>query len=84
MGPDYKEIRMSFNAFMQHSLEEILINGASLELSAKGRMPNALIDLAACAKRGGSHLTLTEASGLLLPTLTDIARAGSGHVTLKD
>ncbi len=75
---------MSFNQKMQNDLLDILRSGGALELSAAGRMPNHLIDLAASAKRGQSHLTLTQASALMQGLLLDIATAGSGHVTLKD
>ncbi|AIS17484.1 hypothetical protein LT40_08750 [Pseudomonas rhizosphaerae] len=75
---------MAIGKLMQHQLEEILSAGAALELSAKGRMPSQLIDLAKCAKRGGSHLTLTDAGEILHHLLLEIARDGQGHVTLKD
>ena len=68
----------------QHQLEELLSNGAALELSARGKMPNQLVDLAVCAKRGGSHLTISDLGLLMQNQLIDIARAGSGHFTLKD
>ncbi|WP_439864891.1 hypothetical protein [Pseudomonas antarctica] len=69
---------------MQHELEELLSAGASLEISAKGKMAHQLADLAKCAKRGGSHLTLIDLGILMQNQLIDIARAGSGHVTLRD
>lgn len=69
---------------MQHELEELLSAGASLELSAKGKLAHQLVDLAKCAKRGGSQLTLNDLGFLLQNQLIDIARAGSGHVTLRD
>jgi hypothetical protein len=75
---------MSFNLMMQRNLEELLIAGASFELSANGRMHNDLVDLAKCAKRGEGHLTLTHVSKFLHQNLIEIARAGQGHVTLKD
>lgn len=74
---------MSFDKFMQHNLEELLAAGASLELNASVRMQDHLVDLAKCAKRGGSQLTLINASGIMQHNLHEIARAGQGHVTFK-
>lgn len=84
MRPDQKELVMSFEKFMQHNLEELLTAGASLELNASVRMQHNLVDLAKCAKRGGSQLILTNASGIMQHNLHEIARAGQGHVTFKD
>jgi len=67
---------MSFDKFLQHNLEELLKAGASLELNATVRLQHTLEDLAKCAKRGGSTLTLTNASGILQHNLISIARAG--------
>lgn len=75
---------MAISTMMQHQLEELLTAGAALELSANGRMPQGLVDLAKCAKRGGSHLTLTDTGYIMHQGLIDIARAGQGHVTLRD
>lgn len=75
---------MGFNLMMQRQLEELLIAGASLELTANTRTQRDLEDLAKCAKRGEGHLTLTNASLIPHHYLIDISRAGQGHVTLKD
>lgn len=75
---------MTIATMMQNQLEELLSAGVALEISAKGKMPNQLVDLAAMAKRGGSHLTLTDIGPLMQNQLIHIARAGSGHVTLRD
>jgi hypothetical protein len=75
---------MAIATKMQNELEELLSVGASLEISAKGKLTHQLVDLAKCAKRGGGHLTLSEAGSFLQHQLIDIARAGSGHVTLRD
>lgn len=75
---------MSFSQKMQNQLEEILSAGGGVEISAKTKMHNQLVDLAKCAKRNGAHLSLTQASGLMHNQLIDIARAGAGHVSFKD
>jgi hypothetical protein len=75
---------MSFNQMTQHQLEEILSAGAAIEISKGLRTYNQLVDLAVCAKRNGGHLTFSGASALTHNQLIDIARAGSGHVSLKD
>ena len=83
MGPGQGET-MAIGVKMQNQLEELLSSGAALEVSARGKMANQLVDLAVCAKRGGSHLTIKDIGLLMQNQLIDIARAGSGHVTFKD
>lgn len=83
MEPDQGE-KMTIAGKMQNQLEELLSAGAALEISAKGKMANQLVDLARCAKRGESHLTITDLGLLMQNQLIDIARAGSGHVTFRD
>ncbi|HEK1007225.1 TPA: hypothetical protein SMP92_000464 [Pseudomonas putida] len=75
---------MAISAMMQHQLEEILANGGALEISARGKMHHALVDLAVSAKRGNSHLTLTDVGNVMHHGIIEIARAGAGHVTFKD
>ncbi|MCF5228575.1 MULTISPECIES: hypothetical protein [unclassified Pseudomonas] len=75
---------MTIATKMQNQLEELLSAGAGLEISARGKMPNQLVDLAICAKRGGSQLTIIEVGLLMQNQLIDIARAGGGNVILKD
>lgn len=75
---------MTISTKMQNQLEDLLSAGASLEVTALGKVANQLVDLAVCAKRGGSHLTIKDIGLLMQNQLIDIARAGSGHVKFKD
>lgn len=75
---------MSFALKTQRELEDILSAGAGLELARGLRAPAQLVDLAVCAKRGGSNLTLTGLNLLTQSQLIDIARAGAGHVILRE
>ncbi|AIB40821.1 hypothetical protein PD374_07045 [Pseudomonas sp. WCS374] len=68
----------------QHELVAILSAGGALELSAKARHQHDLVALAAAAKLGGSHLTLSDLSIKHQHDLVAIASAGKGHVTLRD
>lgn len=68
----------------QHELVAILSAGGSLELSAKLKHQHDLVALAAAAKLGGSHLTLSDLSLKPQHELIAIASAGKGHVTLRD
>lgn len=74
---------MTIGIKMQDQLEEILLAGASIKLSAKWKTLDQLIDLAKCAKKGGSQLTLMDIGTLRQGELIDIAKAGRGHVTLN-
>lgn len=85
MWPDQEmEFVMAISSMMQHQLEEILASGGTLEISARGKMQHAIVDLAKSAKRGNSHLTLVDAGSIMHHGIIEIARAGAGHVTFKD
>jgi hypothetical protein len=75
---------MGISIKQQHELVAILSAGASLEVSAKAKHQHDLVALAAAAKLGESHLTLSDLSAKHQHELIAIATAGKGHVTLLD
>lgn len=63
-----------------HELMNILATGASVTMSARGKLSNELMNLAVTAKNGGGILTLTNCEMLVSSELLNIGVSGKNHV----
>jgi len=63
-----------------HELQQILATGASVTVSAKGRISSELMNLAVTAKNAGGILTLTDCQMLISNELLQVGTSGKNHV----